>query len=109
MWIRTEADLRRLITDYRCLARYLDMSFGNMSYASTFNKPGEKKLRTRMRVGFEVDVSPEAIRQCCMVSCNTKVVVLAATNWFFNLATWKKLAPYVFILRKLTLKQLRKS
>ena len=63
MWIRTEADLRRLITDYRCLARYLDMSFGNMSYASTSNKPGEKKLRTRMRVGFEVDVSSEAIRQ----------------------------------------------
>ena len=63
LWIRTEDDLRRLITDYRGLSRYLDMSFGNMSYASTSNKPGEKKLRTRMRVGFEVDVPPETIRQ----------------------------------------------
>ncbi|CAJ1931489.1 unnamed protein product [Cylindrotheca closterium] len=63
MWIRNEADLRRLIPDYRGLSRYLDMSFGNMSYASTSNKPGEKKLRTRLRVGFEADVSSEMIQQ----------------------------------------------
>ncbi|CAJ1933857.1 unnamed protein product [Cylindrotheca closterium] len=62
-WIRTEADLRRLIPDYRSLSKYLDMSFGNMSYASTSNKPGEKKLRTRMRVGFEVEVAAGTIRQ----------------------------------------------
>ncbi|CAJ1963299.1 unnamed protein product [Cylindrotheca closterium] len=62
-WIRIEADLRRLIPDYRSLSKYLDMSFGNMSYASTSNKPGEKKLRTRMRVGFEVKVAAGTIRQ----------------------------------------------
>ncbi|CAJ1938537.1 unnamed protein product, partial [Cylindrotheca closterium] len=62
-WIRTEADLWRLIPDYRSLSKYLDMSFGNMSYALTSNKPGEKKLRTRMRVGFEVEVAAGTIRQ----------------------------------------------
>ncbi|CAJ1960549.1 unnamed protein product [Cylindrotheca closterium] len=39
------------------------MSFGNMSYASTSNKPGKKKLCTRMRVGFEVEVAAGTIRQ----------------------------------------------
>ncbi|CAJ1950338.1 unnamed protein product [Cylindrotheca closterium] len=39
------------------------MSFGNMSYASTSNKPGEKKLCTRMKVGFEVEVAEGTICQ----------------------------------------------
>ncbi|CAJ1967893.1 unnamed protein product [Cylindrotheca closterium] len=39
------------------------MSFGNMSYASTSNKPGEEKLCTRMRVGFEVEVAAGTICQ----------------------------------------------
>ncbi|CAJ1955886.1 unnamed protein product [Cylindrotheca closterium] len=42
MWIRNEANLRRLIPDYRGLSRYLNISFGNMLYASTFLSSGDQ-------------------------------------------------------------------
>ncbi|CAJ1969844.1 unnamed protein product [Cylindrotheca closterium] len=38
------------------------MEYGNYPYAATNTKPGEKKLCTRMRVGFARDMSEEAVQ-----------------------------------------------
>ena len=47
--IRTSADLRTRMSIYRTLSTYCDR---DNPYAATNSKPGEKKLRTRIRVGF---------------------------------------------------------
>ncbi|CAJ1963350.1 unnamed protein product [Cylindrotheca closterium] len=38
------------------------MEYGNYPYAATNTKPGEKKLRTQMRVGFARDTSEEVVQ-----------------------------------------------
>ena len=38
------------------------MDYGNCPYAATNSKPGEKKLRTRIRVGFASDATPEGVQ-----------------------------------------------
>ena len=62
LWIRTPVDLRNRISNYRALSIYCDMEYGNCPYAATNSKPGEKKLRTRLRVGFASDASVEAVQ-----------------------------------------------
>ncbi|CAJ1952643.1 unnamed protein product [Cylindrotheca closterium] len=61
-WIRNSAELRNKIPSYRALSLYCDMEYGNSPYAAINSKPGEKKLRTRMRVGFARDTSEEAVQ-----------------------------------------------
>ncbi|CAJ1931701.1 unnamed protein product, partial [Cylindrotheca closterium] len=61
-WIRNSVELRNKISSYRALSLYCDMEYGNSPYAATNSKPGEKKLRTRMRVGFARDTSEEAVQ-----------------------------------------------
>jgi hypothetical protein len=62
LWIRTSADLRTRMSTYRTLSTYCDMDYGNCPYAATNSKPGEKKLRTRIRVGFASDATPEGVQ-----------------------------------------------
>ena len=63
MWIRNEKDLHTKITTHRDLHTYLDMEYGNAAYYASNVKPGDKKLRTRVRVGYNSGVLPDAIRQ----------------------------------------------
>jgi hypothetical protein len=61
MWIRNEKELHNKIKTFRDLSTYLDMKYGNSPYVSTSNKPGDKKLRSRIRVGFNEHVDPDSI------------------------------------------------
>lgn len=38
------------------------MDYGNCPYAAANSKPGEKKLRSRIRVGFAMDANSETIQ-----------------------------------------------
>ncbi|CAJ1946069.1 unnamed protein product [Cylindrotheca closterium] len=60
--IRSSADIRNKLPNYWALSVYCDMDYGNCAYAATNSKPGEKKLRTRLRGGFASDVSTEAVQ-----------------------------------------------
>ncbi|CAJ1948657.1 unnamed protein product, partial [Cylindrotheca closterium] len=62
LWIRNSVDSRNRISTYRALSTYCDMEYGNCPYAATNSKPGEKKLRTRIRVGFSAEASVEAVQ-----------------------------------------------
>ncbi|CAJ1956989.1 unnamed protein product, partial [Cylindrotheca closterium] len=55
LWIRNSVELRNRISTYRALLTYCDMEYGNCPYAAANSKPGEKKLRTRIRVGFSAE------------------------------------------------------
>ncbi|CAJ1970307.1 unnamed protein product [Cylindrotheca closterium] len=62
LWIQNSVDLHNRILTYRALSTYCDMEYGNCPYAVTNSKPGEKKLRTRIRVGFSASASVEAVQ-----------------------------------------------
>ncbi|CAJ1948711.1 unnamed protein product [Cylindrotheca closterium] len=62
LWIRNSVDLRNRLPTYRTLLTYCDMEYGNGPYAATNSKPGEKKLRTRLCVGFSSEASVEAVQ-----------------------------------------------
>ncbi|CAJ1927487.1 unnamed protein product, partial [Cylindrotheca closterium] len=62
LWIRNSVDLRNCILTYRTLSTYCDMEYGNCPYAATNSKPGEKKLSTRLRVGFSSEASVKAVQ-----------------------------------------------
>ncbi|CAJ1970382.1 unnamed protein product [Cylindrotheca closterium] len=61
-WIRNSVELRNKILSYRALSLYCNMENENSPYAATNSKPGKKKLRTQMRVGFARDTSEEAVQ-----------------------------------------------
>ena len=63
LWIRNEQDLRRYITTYRDLSKYIDLNYGNAAWATNNVKPGDKKLRTRVRAGYNIGVDPLHIQQ----------------------------------------------
>ncbi|CAJ1945362.1 unnamed protein product [Cylindrotheca closterium] len=62
LWIRNSVDLHNRISTYRALSTYCDMEYGNCPYAATNSKPGEKKLRARLRVGFSAEASVKAVQ-----------------------------------------------
>lgn len=61
LWIDSVEKLDELLTDYKDLKTYIDMTFGNGSFiAKNGNNIGDKTVRTRMRFGFESE--PEITR-----------------------------------------------
>src|SRR6056300_1072655 len=62
LWLRSPEQVKQTITSYRTLSRYLDMNYGNSPYFTSSFKPGEKKLRTRIRFGF-ASGDPARVRQ----------------------------------------------
>ena len=61
-WIRSELDLRRSLATFDDLSKFLDLDFGNGRFFMRFTKDGTRKLRTRIRGGYDIGITREDVR-----------------------------------------------